>query len=91
MNRALKPGPGQGGRQTPLVAGQQKPGGVAGEGSGDWSKVLDANRAGAAMDAEAFTQEFMSQLTGANTNNLPPQLLPDTKKMNGVQHYQAVN
>ena len=62
---------------------------MGGEGSGDWTKVLDANRAGAAMDAESFTQEFMSQLTGANTNNLPPQL-PDTKKMNGVQH-QAEN
>ena len=64
---------------------------MGGEGSGDWTKVLDANRAGAAMDAESFTQEFMSQLTGANSSNLPPQLLPDTKRMNGVQHDQAEN
>merc|ERR1719245_1480925 len=52
----------QGGGHGPLVGGeggadlaQPKPG------DEKWTKVLDLNRAGAAMDAETFTQEFMSQ------------------------------
>ena len=63
MNQALKPAS-QNGRQTPLI--NQKPlgdgqGGSGGQGAGDWSKVLDANRAGAAMDADAFTKEKMEK------------------------------
>ena len=63
LNQALKPAS-QNGRQTPLI--NQKPlgdgqGGSGGQGAGDWSKVLDANRAGAAMDADAFTKEKMEK------------------------------
>ena len=59
--------------------------GQAGAGAGDWSKVLDANRAGAAMDADAFTKEFMSQLTGQTAANLPP---PVHMNGNGQQQQQ---
>ena len=60
LNQALKagPGPGQGGRHTPLVGGapgKEAPAG-GGAAAGGWSNLLDANRAGAAMDAESFTQ-----------------------------------
>ena len=42
--------------------------------AGDWTGVLDSNRAGAADNAEDFTKQFMSQLTGETPGNLPPQM-----------------
>ena len=70
LNQALKPP----GRQTPLVSGNQA-GAGAGAGAGEWNNVLQSNRAGAATNAEDFTQEFMSQLKGQTASNLPPPLL----------------
>ena len=59
LNQALKPGPGsqqaQAGGPGPLVGGGGAPGPHQGRDE-KWSKVLDLNRAGAAMDAETFTQ-----------------------------------
>lgn len=59
LNQALKPGPvsqqAQAGGPGPLVGGGGAPGPRQG-GDEKWSKVLDLNRAGAAMDAETFTQ-----------------------------------
>ena len=59
LNQALKPGPvsqqAQAGGPGPLVGGGGVPGPRQG-GDEKWSKVLDLNRAGAAMDAETFTQ-----------------------------------
>ena len=94
LSQALKPAPSQGGRQTPLVSGNQPlvggggPGPVNNAGGGEWSKVLDANRAGAAMNAESFTQEFMSQLMGSTASNLPPPLLSDTVVNSNQQQQQ---
>ena len=44
----------QGGGHGPLVGGEGA--GQAQPGDAKWTKVLDLNRAGAAMDAETFTQ-----------------------------------
>ena len=77
LNQALKPA--QSGRQTPLVSNNNN--NAAGNNdprAGDWNKVLDANKAGAAMNAETFTQEFMQQLMGQTASNLPPPLLSET-------------
>ena len=46
-----------------ISGGQQQPGGAAPPPS-DWSKRLNENTAGSAMNAEDFTKEFMKQLTG---------------------------
>ena len=68
LNQALRPT-----SQTPVPQTQRAPPTGAG-GSGDWSGVLDANRAGAADNAEDFTKQFMSQLKGETAGNLPYQM-----------------
>ena len=85
LNQALKP---PGGRQTPVVG---RGGGVPQQNAGDWDKVLHSNRAGAATNAEDFTQEFMSQLRGNTAANLPPAMV--NNKVNGQpsQHLQNNN
>eukprot|EP00092_Neocalanus_flemingeri_P004273 GFUD01004593.1.p1 GENE.GFUD01004593.1~~GFUD01004593.1.p1 ORF type:complete len:858 (-),score=130.03 GFUD01004593.1:824-3397(-) len=70
LNQALRPS-----SQTPVP---QKPITTAPV-TGDWSGVLDANRAGAADNAEDFTKQFMSQLTGQTPGNLPPQIIANPK------------
>ena len=58
--------------------------------AGAWDKVLQSNRAGAATNAEDFTQEFMSQLMGNTAANLPPPLV--SNNVNGQrQHLQNNN
>lgn len=88
LSKTLKGGQPAGGRLNPQagqgsLVGGGGPAGPAQPQAGDekWTKVLDLNRAGAAMDAETFTQEFMSQLMGANVNNLPPPVVE-----HGLQH-----
>ena len=66
LNQALRPG-----SQTPVP---QKPIKTQTPVPGEWSGVLDANRAGMADNAEEFTKQFMSQLTGETAGNLPPQM-----------------
>ena len=75
LNQALQPA--QSCRQTPLVSNNNNAGNNDPR-AGDWNKVLDANKAGAAMNAESFTQEFMQQLMGQTASNLPPPLLSET-------------
>jgi len=79
LNQALRPT-----SQTPVPQTQRAPPTGAG-GSGDWSGVLDANRAGAADNAEDFTKQFMSQLKGETAGNLPYQMIPTQTppKVNG--------
>ena len=67
LNQALRPS-----SQTPVPQTQKPTQPGAG---GAWNGVLDANRAGAADNAEDFTKQFMSQLTGETPGNLPPQML----------------
>ena len=86
LNQALKP---PAGGQTPLVGGAQPRPDNTGNG-GAWDQVLQSNRAGAATNAEDFTQEFMSQLMGNTAANLPPALVSNT--VNGPpQHLQNNN
>ena len=86
LNQALKPPTGG---QTPLVGGAQPRPDNTGNG-GAWDQVLQSNRAGAATNAEDFTQEFMSQLMGNTAANLPPALV--SNNVNGPpQHLQNNN
>ena len=86
LNQALKP---PAGGQTPLVGGAQPRPDNTGNG-GAWDQVLQSNRAGAATNAEDFTQEFMSQLMGNTAANLPPALV--SNNVNGPpQHLQNNN
>ena len=72
LNEALKP---TAGRQTPLLRGSHQ------AGAGDWDRVLQSNKAGAAHNAEDFTQEFMNQLRGGSP--LPPPPLQVNHNGNG--------
>ena len=62
------------GRQTPLLSRHSG----AHNGAGDWDRVLQSNRAGAADNAEDFTKEFMSQLMGNSAANLPQPIRNNT-------------
>ena len=63
LSQAVRP---PGGRHTPVLGGTQQ---------ADWDTVLQADKAGAAGNAQDFTQEFMSQLRGKSTSNIPPAML----------------
>lgn len=80
LNQALRPS-----SQTPVP---QKP--IQPPAAGDWTGVLDSNRAGAADNAEDFTKQFMSQLTGETPGNLPPQIIA-SPKVNGQIHPTQTN
>ena len=67
LNQALRPS-----SQTPVP--QKAPSIPTTNGNTEWSGVLEANRAGAADNAEDFTRQFMSQLAGETASNLPPQM-----------------
>jgi len=82
LNQALRPS-----SQTPVPQTQKPTQPGAG---GAWNGVLDANRAGAADNAEDFTKQFMSQLTGETPGNLPPQIIT-APKVNGQTHQAPAN
>ena len=83
LNQALRPS-----SQTPVP--QKAPSVPPTNGSTEWSGVLEANRAGAADNAEEFTRQFMSQLAGDTASNLPPQMIPNPR-VNGQAHQTQTN
>ena len=65
-------------QQGGLMGGMGAPPPGSVQAPADWSRVLEANNAGAAGSAEEFTQQFMSQLTGQTAGNLLPVLAAAT-------------